>query len=373
MNGVRSSVGNTEKSLSETAAGWLARRQDGMDEREIEAFVEWLSAHPSHKQAYDDLSRSWEALAAMAPIPRVAELRSEALIANPPRGRGILRIVGLAAAAIVGAVGLGSLYNQLSPPAITGQVWDKVPPQQAIGEVLTMMTDRPTITLVDGSTITLNSDARAKVMYTANERRIIMLSGQAFFQVAHDPKRPFIVSAGDREVLAVGTQFDIRVDKERVVVALLEGRVKIRPQRRPQQASKLTTATEAMLEPGERLQFAVADPATIISTVDVEELVRWREGRVRFDATPLRDAVREMNRYSPVEIRISDATLDDIKVSGVFRTGQSDSFVSALSEIFPVRVERTETAIELHSSNAALRKKFPGRLAAKSTNFVLPD
>lgn len=354
MNGARSTDGNPSPSLSETAAGWLVRREEGMDEVEKQAFAEWLSAHPSHRQAYRQLSRSWEALAPMASMPRIAALRNEALIGNPPR-RAIAWGAALAAATLVGAMGSTFFQHSAVPSGTTALVANKITQSQAVGELSTTRADRPTMTLVDGSKITLNSDARAKVVYTDNERRIIMLSGQAFFQVAHDRSRPFIVSVGDREVLAVGTQFDVRIDKSRIVVALLEGRVQVRPQTIARRASIAKDVGRTILEPGEQLKFTVADPATFIETADVEDLTRWREGRVRFDDTPLSQAVAEMNRYSLVPIHISDPTLEDIRISGVFRTGQSDSFLSALTQIFPISADRTEAAIELRRLRSKAR------------------
>lgn len=355
MNRSAFSNENDRTSLAETAAGWLALRQDGMDERQRESFVEWLSADQAHKQAYDELSQSWEALGAMAPVPRISMLRSEALIANPPRRRAARWVAALAAAVMVGSIGLGTLYSEFSrvePTRITAQVADNRPGPSSVGELLTMKTERPTMTLADGSKITLNTDARARIAYTSRERRIIMVSGQAFFKVAHDKTRPFIVSVGDREVVAVGTEFDVRIDKTQVVIALLEGKVRVRPRTDTSRTVDAIEKSETVLDAGNELQFALANPSSLVRAVNVDELTRWREGRVRFDATPLGEAVGEMNRYSAVPIEIVDPDLGDIKISGVFHTGQTDSFVAALTHLFPVRAERTEKTIELHRNPA---------------------
>lgn len=343
--------GTHPEALFEAAAAWLARRQEGTDARQEQAFADWLMAHPSHRHVYDRVSRSWGGLAEMASLPRIAQLREEALAGRRSRWPAVRRAAGavaaLAIAALIGAVGFSywpGLPTLFAPP---DQIADERGP--AAVELLSMAAGRPTMTLADGSKITLNSDARVRVAYGGRERRIALLSGQAFFQVAHDRSRPFVVSVGDREVVALGTQFDIRVDQRRVVVALLEGRVNVRPQ------TGAAKARPVALAPGEQVRFAVADPATIIQAANVADLARWREGRVRFDATPLAEAVAEMNRYNAVPIHIADRALDRLKVSGVFRTGQSDSFVSALTDIFPVRAERTETGIALRRSASSAR------------------
>ena len=153
-----------------------------------------------------------------------------------------------------------------------------------------------------------------------------LVAGQALFKVAHDTARPFVVAAAAREVVAVGTEFEVRVDGEKVRVALLQGRVRVQPIH-----THSSLGDSAMMVPGEQL---VANNAGLeLHRANVKELVSWESGRVQFDDTPLADAVAEMNRYNHTAIEI-DPAIADTRISGSFRTGESWSFAEAISEAF---------------------------------------
>jgi transmembrane sensor len=141
-------------------------------------------------------------------------------------------------------------------------------------------------------------------------------------------------------VVAVGTEFEVRVEGESVRVALLQGRVRVQPiHTRGAVADDSTT-----MVPGEQL---VASSAGLeLHHANVKELVSWESGRVRFDDTRLADAVAEMNRYNHTAIEI-DPAVADVRISGSFRTGESWSFAEAISEAFGLRAESTGNSIRV--------------------------
>lgn len=344
----RTAADATVDPVADAAAGWLARRHEGMDVRAEEAFVTWLAADPAHKRAYDELARAWEALGALSAVPHLCAMRSEALIRNPPRRRYLPFTAAAAAtaAAILALVARPmSLPDMLSPLQIGAE---------APRELRTARGERLETVLPDGSTVTLNTDTRLRIAFAPHERRIILTSGQAYFQVAKDKARPFVVRAGDSEVVALGTAFEVRYEQHKIAVTLVEGRVKVRrqpdaPPVAPQKVAAVEPEPVALLDPGERL--VLDEQGTVsVAAVPARDLTSWREGRIRFDETPLPEAVAEMNRYSDTRIVLADARLADIRVSGVFRPGQSNTFVSALTELFPVRAADQGEQIALHAN-----------------------
>jgi transmembrane sensor len=163
------------------------------------------------------------------------------------------------------------------------------------------------------------------------------------FRVAKDPSRPFAVRVANREIVAVGTEFDVRLDATSVQVTLLEGKVNV-------DRSDDSDPTHQSLLPGQQLT-AVLNTAAIppignvdvapevrIREVNVERVTAWRDGRVFVEDQPLADAIEEMNRYSQRQIVVTDATLAAVHVNGVFRAGDQDAFVAVLQSYFPVTV-----------------------------------
>jgi transmembrane sensor len=199
--------------------------------------------------------------------------------------------------------------------------------------------ERATATLADGSTVILNTSSVLEVNFSSARRDIRLVAGQVLFKVAHDTARPFIDAAADRQVIAVGTEFEVKLCGENVRVALLHGKIRVEP------IAATAGLKTAVMAPGQELVATHA--ALVVKPADVEELVSWRDGRVRFDNTPLADAVAEMNRYSKTRIVIEDPAVSKIRITGAFRTGQSRSFTETVSEAFPVKAEQSGDVIRI--------------------------
>lgn len=327
------------------AARWLIRRKEGIVQREEEEFALWLEADPAHRSAYEEQSRAWEMAGEAVTHPELIAMRSEALMIRPPRARRLPAIAaGLATLlALAGGVGFVLLDNQ--PTRAPIQI--AAAPASALRILATGIGERTTVTLEDGSVVTLNTNSRLRIAYSAARRDVVLLDGQVLFQVAKNKDRPFVVTAGDRQVTAVGTEFEVKLEKRGVRVALIEGIVDVRRIRLPGSSSP-AGSIEAVtrLEAGEELLAVATGPMTV-KAADVAERTSWREGRIRFDDTPLGEAVAEMNRYSKTPIIITDPQLAGIRISGAFKTGQTGTFVSAVTDLFPVEADETEDSIRL--------------------------
>lgn len=223
---------------------------------------------------------------------------------------------------------------------------------------------RSTLTLQDGSSIELNARSRVKVQFDASRRLVKLMEGQALFHVARDPKKPFVVRAGGRDIVALGTAFDVRIDESSVRVTLLEGKVAV-------DHSEPDGSSPQVLLPGQQLVVAQtvqrqqtaqrqegsvwmgpAAAAETVRQVDVARVTSWRQGRVFLEDLPLDEAIVEMNRYSPVQIVMRDASLRTLRVNGMFRAGEQDALVAALQEYFPMIV-----ADHLSPSEIVLRRR----------------
>lgn len=342
-----------ESTPDHAAATWFARRRGGLRARDEREFAKWLDADPANRAAYAEVAHIWEIAGDVASSTQIARMRSDALMIRRPRENRVGYWRGLAAAMLLTITGAGGWQVFHSPAAPVTSTASAAPLllQTGIGE-------RSTVTLNDGSVVTLNTNSKLRVAFTPGRRDVVLLAGQALFQVAQNKSRPFVVTAGDRQVVAVGTLFDVRVDPRGVRVALIEGRVKVQRiiQARPAGAHTAAAGWQvapgpvAILEPGEQLS-SPADGTAFVRIADVPDLLSWREGRVRFDSTPLGEAVAEMNRYSRVPIVIADPRVAQIRVSGAFRTGQSRSFVASVTDLFPVHADTTADAIILRKAD----------------------
>lgn len=176
-----------------------------------------------------------------------------------------------------------------------------------------------------------------------SRREIMLKSGEAAFDVAKDTARPFVVTAGDGTITAVGTHFQVRHENNKVAVTLIEGRV---------QLARTAHREIEWLEPGQQATFSEGAGGIVRRNVDAKLLASWANGRLEFRSTPLEQAVEEANRYSARKIRIGDPAIRAIEVSGTFRTGDIDGVAAAFEASFPVRGEIGEDEIVLFGREA---------------------
>jgi len=315
------------------AALWLARRQgDDVSPRDRREFERWLKADARNAAAWRDINQTWDGVAALENDPAFAALRADALSVGGARPHLDRRALGLAAAGLIAAAG-GAVFGKRW---LSGDVAPAPAPDEPVFS--TAVGERSTFRLADNSIVTLSTDSAVRVNPWAAERRLTLLRGQAFFQVAKDPSRPFVVAAGDKRVTAVGTAFDVRMDPGQLSVTLLEGRVRIA-------ADAAAKGGERRVEMSAGSRFVAADSADWrISSVDTAKESAWLKGRLVFDGEPLSAVVAEMNRFSERKLTLADPALAATPVSGVFKTGQIDPFVAALKSYGLADVGRSDAA-----------------------------
>lgn len=315
------------------AADWVVRRDAGLTAAEQDTFLQWLGADPRHRAWFARQSGNWSALDGLADWrpAHSAEPNPHLLARGSPRRWRMPALAGQAAAACLAVF----LMLRLAAPRVA-----EAPP----------LLERRV--LADGSVAELNRGAEVEVRYTATQRRLTLLRGEARFAVQKDPARPFLVSAGGFEVRAVGTEFNVSLLRQTIEVTVTEGQVKVLPVAAltPERGeSSAAIAAAPLLGRGQRARVARATPeaAPEISVVSDDELRRlgaWQPQLLDFSAAPLRVVVAEFNRVNRRQLVLLDAALGELPVVASFRSDNLDGFVELLARTAGIAVERRDDA-----------------------------
>lgn len=189
--------------------------------------------------------------------------------------------------------------------------------------------------LPDGSKITLNTGSRIRIDLADAERRAVLEQGEAFFDVARDANRPFVVTAGDQRILVLGTKFSVRREGDDIRVAVTEGAVQVGDER---------------LVAGTVVRTGKAGVLVLKKALnEVEEELSWRSGVIVFRDDTLADAIAEFNRYTERKIEIVDPRVAEMRVAGSFQSSNAEDFVRLLEQGYSLRVEYGSDRILLHA------------------------
>ncbi|MGH8290727.1 MAG: FecR family protein [Steroidobacteraceae bacterium] len=332
----------------EQAAAWRIRLAESPDLFRT-GFSTWLAEDPANDRAWRAVQGAWVLLAEQAASPSVIRLRRtalahayEALRTNRLRAkpnRPAVRM-GVAAATLI-AVGTSMLWWHYRPTVYN-----------------TGAGEQRSVRLAEGSRITLDASSEVTVRYTAGARTLALLKGQATFDVAHDPARPFTVTAEGHKVVATGTAFDVDMIGSELLVTLLKGHVVILPAGAtvrpfmpvgapgvsPHMVDVAVTgippdSQRIALDPGEQLVLAAHAPPQV-SRVDVQRVMAWRLGELVFRNEPLSQVFARMDRYIPEPIVAGDARTAGIRISGVYQESDVEGFVSTLVSYLPLRAHQ---------------------------------
>jgi len=346
--------------VARQAADWFIANQGALpDYAERGAFIAWLKASPIHVEEYlgvalvardlpaaaDDPDISLESLLELARADaagRVVAMPSLKVRELPKQYFVRSRRWSMAAAAIVAAVSL-AWWISAEHSGTESQRY------------LTRHGEQSLQRLADGSTLHLNTDSAVEVRFDEASRSVRLETGQAFFTVAHGDSRQFRVVADETEIVAVGTQFDVRLKGKSTVVTVVEGRVDVRAGHQ-QGALPLQVMRVAA---GYRLQIDGDIMPAQSERVDARGAVAWLQRKIVFEREPLGEVTDEFNRYGVVQFVIEDAGLRALPVSGVFNAYDTDSFAAFLASLDGIRVERTPGEIHVKRQDAAQPREPP--------------
>ncbi|NNF99435.1 MAG: DUF4880 domain-containing protein [Desulfobacteraceae bacterium] len=362
-----------ESPAAAKARQWVMRTRCGSTPPEAEAELDdWLRADPDHKQEFDLMSAIWEHTDVLKDHPMVLKTLNHrtggamAWLQNFLAGFQSLRPVATAAAVLL-AVACIWLVQSLMTAHQTFQT--------ATGE-------QTIVHLKDGSKVALDSETVITAKITRSKRQIELKIGRAIFSVAHDRKRPFVVTAGHVSVRALGTEFKVsKKHADRISVAVLSGSVQInrtpyyaavnnvetmirvethsRQQQQissaemnpahaekiiasqPKPAARPTVQAQAVLDAGQEITVYAKEADYHVTSVDIEYMDTWRRGRLYFRNAALEDVVDEINRYLDRKLVLGDELLRDLRISIIFNIKDRNHFVTTLEKTIPIIAQYT--------------------------------
>jgi transmembrane sensor len=318
--------------LEATAADWISRRDAGWSDDEQRQCETWCRAHPSHLAAWQAVESSWLAFDSA----RDGGAGDAMIIELATRARRRQRRQVVTGVAVIGTLGW---FLAVSPKTMN---------QPTAVRVVRDLVVRPeTRTLEDGSVIELNHGAAVAVHFTNDQRRVRLTRGEAHFVVTKDPARPFVVSAGDLAVKAVGTAFAVRLGTAAIDVMVTEGRVAVAANDAAA-AKAASSVSPVYLDAGERISRRTDNVAPLvhepIPAAEMNRLHAWRGPRLELSGTALHEAVSCFNRENRLRIVVGDASLGGMQLSGVFALDNAEGFVRLLESQYGVVVERRTPA-----------------------------
>jgi transmembrane sensor len=351
---------NTDhRQIERTASMWLARRDAGdWSDGQQAALNAWLEESIAHRVAFLRLEATWNETARLQAfaagcseiVPARGEWAQSPYFVSPigaahpdGHGRGTRQrrrrrwplFAGIAASLVaIAVVAAGLAWNNYA--RVETGAW-----HTALGA-------QQVVRLPDGSIATLGSDTGLRVAFSRSERNLDLARGEAFFDVAHDAARPFVVHVEGYRVTAVGTRFDVRRGHDRKVrVVVTRGLVRLQ--------SMIDPARAATMLPAGSIAMVVGDNVLVqqVPLDEARERLSWRDGYAVFHGTPLAEAVEEFNRYNPRKIVIADHSLAALRVGGNFRLDNSAAFVRLMQQVFPVQAEPHGDRIVLSRRAAA--------------------
>lgn len=199
-----------------------------------------------------------------------------------------------------------------------------------------------TVTLDDGSTVLLAPDTAIAIDFAGGKRQVMLLSGEAFFDVTHDERRPFRVAAGEVNVEVLGTTFDVSTGEDRTEIGLARGSVKTT-------GTVAGTAIERTLVPGDVIAIDHSTGKVQDEKVDLADVGAWREGRLYVRDATVGSVIEQLQRYHPAWISIPDATLARQKVTGIYDLNAPDQALGALVDPYGGKVRKFSNLVRVVS------------------------
>jgi transmembrane sensor len=296
------------------AGEWVQRLNESTAQTVVDQWMQWCKSDPLNLPAFEQIQGTWDALS-----------QAKSTASCPPQNAHRLthrhRLTALAASLVllVGMAGwLALRYSSV-------EVLDTPVGQQRH------------VTLPDGSRLDLAPDSRLSTRFTLTRRDVQLQRGQAFFAVAPDAVRPFVVHVNSLTVTAAGTAFDVRIDPTDTVVTVSDGGVTVAPGTGATRGGPRTDTEPVRVGVGQRATFSSSARRLSMTTVDPKVAESWRDGRLQFVAEPLEDVVGVVNRYSARQIVVAPA-LEQRRFTGTVSPTHVRDWLKALEQIYAVEM-----------------------------------
>ncbi len=323
----------TRREIEAEAASWLSLLgRDRVSDEERTRFNNWLNQSDRHREIFESISALWGDLEQLKELKDIGEasLEQRRVHARPVTRRWLVAV-----AASIFAIMLGGAYWL--------QQGYRAPQS---GEFATRTGEQRTIDLVDGSSVILNTGSLLRVDFSHDERSVRLMEGEAYFEVAKEARRPFVVYAANGAAKAVGTAFTVRVrDGKALEVTVEEGRVALLSMIDPESAAAslqdIAHATVTELTAGQSVIYDNdVEQLELIDAADLNRKLSWRQGILAYAGEPLEDVVADISRYTDLKIEITESELRSLPVGGYFKVGETDALFDSLELTFGISVER---------------------------------
>lgn len=300
---------SSHNDIEQVAAQWINRAQSSQwtaqDQRQLDA---WLGQDTAHRVAWLRLKSVWDRADRLAAVRGVQSPRTRRW-ASPVRWSAAAAVAMLAVLLNMPWWGPGPRYT-------------------------TEVGGREVMALSDGSRVELNTHTELRAQVDPSLRHVWLDKGEAFFDVKPDPAHPFVIHAGDHKVVVLGTKFSVRQERERLEVAVLEGKVRVEPM-------VAKPGRPPVIVQGGGLLYS--KPAGTLVAVNAQDKVRrslsWRHGTLEFDQSTLADVAAQFNRYNEKQLVLMDTETAHMRVGGSFDAVGVDAFARLLATGFNLRVE----------------------------------
>lgn len=364
---------DTKQRISAEAVEWLLQQQRPEAAIDSAAFSEWLLRSPAHIEEYLAVSAAWEAVnlpdsgqwsAASLTAAAAAEgQNSNVITLHRPDSRSVSMPEGRAQRRSLRRRRLSVVAASL---VLGAAIWAGLTHWPFARDYSTAIAEQRSFGLEDGSVVFLNTDSLVRVRWTATERHIDLIRGEARFQVAKNPQRPFVVATREATVRALGTIFNVRAERRQTQVAVIEGHVEVRSIQNSQAAARarsfdppysagLATGIKPTLElmAGERAAVT-SDGIEQNVGPTLERVEAWTERRLVFRDNTLIEVVAEFNRYRPRPLYVDDSELIALRISGSFDSNDPESLVGYLEKYVKVlATHQSDGSIYLSTDNSA--------------------
>ena len=319
------------RAIRAQAAVWVTDLHGPERSPELEAALRrWLAEDPRHGKAFELATEAWQSsgsLPAYLDQPRPTTPLTSSFSKRTTRASRYT----LAGAVALSLLLAASFYLLTDPTLSTGYAEHK------------------TVALADGTEVTLNANSRLIVNYTDSSVKSRSPKARLLFNVTKHQSRPFVVVIGNRKVIALGTSFDVRREDKgqpSFTVTLIEGRVAVEPLAGPNIIPVAPVGAITLLTPGQRLHFTPMRP-TPWTLPPIDKVTAWQHGQLIFEDTSIREAANEFNRYGKRRLTIESSVSDKIRVGGVFRIGDPESFARAMANAYQLRIIESTDEIKL--------------------------
>ena len=342
-----------DSNIQELACLWISRMDRGLTALEQKQLLTWCNQDTKHHTSLLEMASYWDDLSVLNELSALFPLAQ----AKQQSKRNKFMTIALAASiAVVSVISINTLVNESFLPYLPSLHEQQLSQTQTLK---TQVGQQSSFTLKDGSQIQLNTNSHIEVKYSAKQRLLTLVQGEARFDVAKDINRPFTVIAGKKSFTALGTIFNVqKKENQAMELVVTEGKVLI-----SKASASINDIKETLIQAsindipdilaatlvvsGEKA--VIADNSQPTSTTPVEKVsldqihrdLAWQQGMLIFEGEPLSIALAEISRYTTSDFEIVDSELADINVAGYFKAGDIDGLLMSLQSNFGINFSKT--------------------------------